>query len=264
MEQPKFDPSDPKYKKVDDLPVAIRDRFVDLKEGGFVKSTVVDSDKKAKKDAEELEKWKIENSTFLKKRMSLILNRIMDSSKKNTMNMLYEQAKDARPIDVLISNAQRSIEEQLYVEMFQEMEKGLEENGRKGFLFCEENIKLDCKDMYGEIDNLKIDANFDFKNGEDNVVKIDEHTISKIPRDQIIEQYRTLAFDKDILRKRVKELCEEVTKEIKARYLNQRDMNRSKAEIRDFENASRRRMEKLSQEEANEKEMMEKINKLIN
>lgn len=52
----KFNPYDPKYERVEDLPKKHQAAYVDLEGGGFVKSTVLSEEKKHKEAANEQNK----------------------------------------------------------------------------------------------------------------------------------------------------------------------------------------------------------------
>ncbi len=58
--QEQFNPYDEKYKKATDLPEAIRDKFVDLPEGGFVRKTAHELESKMENKAKKMPRKKLE------------------------------------------------------------------------------------------------------------------------------------------------------------------------------------------------------------
>ena len=89
----KFNPSNQEYKKTADLPTEKRDKFVDLKNGGFVKKTADDRFKSAVQEAM--------GENYMRKEVA-ILNGEWPSSveKVRAVDILHEEAE----LDELIDN----------------------------------------------------------------------------------------------------------------------------------------------------------------
>lgn len=163
----KFDPSDPKYKKVEDLPEDKRKDFSDV-EGGFVKKEVIDYHRKI----EEKQKGNESIGDKLRNALEKVLEGEENTRKGKVLEMIMQQAvlhnnpQEIEKMDDeeketvilgLIDEYCENLDVKVRAKYLGPMQEGLQKAGRSGELFIEE-CQNDCTRLYGSIDGNSINV----------------------------------------------------------------------------------------------------------
>jgi len=138
-----FDPHDPKYKSIADLPESVRDRFVPIsritpegtlgEDSGFIRKEAAQHEEEALKKARVLENERYRDS---RAGYPQVGEKEWKKIKKGMlMEVLHEEADEQRQFAMILEQRKALIRDQLYHESIENMKEGLREKGREGEIF---------------------------------------------------------------------------------------------------------------------------------
>ncbi len=129
------------------------------------------------------------------------------------MDRLHSEANSENGLRALIENAKEIVRDEVYMEMYQEMQKKLKEIGKSGYIYLTSSqLNSGSTRMFGEINGLKIEA---LIRGEHAVsVEIEGETVNADLAMEIIENYSSIALNKDHVEYNVNEIFTEHKKQI--------------------------------------------------
>lgn len=246
-----FDPHDPKYKRVEDLPEAVRDRYVDLPDGGFVR-----------KSSFELAK-DVEKNLKRDNRLAWVVHSIAPKKWTVAEDAAYrELAERESPIDALEKNAKELAEQRLRIKLWDEMKEKLEAIGKKGFVFYTFYSPYDgsygCHQLEGEIDGNNFSFELYWSGGKPlswGEGKINENPLFVDQRVALFYKYRDIAFNRDEFQRLADLVAREAIKDVQERYGLDKSMRVSEIDRRYNE-------ERKKEEEQRNKEQEQKLEEI--
>lgn len=215
----KFDPSNPEYKKVEDLPLEVQDNFMDVK-GGFVRKSVVEYEQENMKDVlnseNVLDKVRAQIEGVLvgdaKTRRKRVLGIIMaDATSFNNSEGIekvsYEN-KNAEYVDKVyfikkaIETYFQNLEMQEIAKLLNPMQEAMRKIGHEGQLFKESCRRDGCSRLFGDLDGKNIDVH------TNTYGNIGSDRVSSEESEELINKYWGIAVNREEYN-RVRRSCSE-------------------------------------------------------
>lgn len=197
-----FSPSDKQYRSVADLPEAIRDQFVDVQGGGFVRKSVREYEEDLERLTRENTISRYDDSPILKI-LATMTGGIRRRESAQMDGWMREHAEQTRPIDAMAGNADRLLRDQTYMRMWEDMKRRLADVGATGTLYVERDKHCNGLKLFGIVNDQTIDIHYCGNGSEHDGGKLGDVDIDRSTMDEIKAKYGAAAMSLDIFERAV-------------------------------------------------------------
>lgn len=216
-----FNPADPDYKRVADLPEGVRDQYADLPKGGFVRKSVLEYEQQIEARADR----EVEQSLGT---VVGWLSHLWGRHRREKEKLVYEGAEDERPVDVLIKNATTLLHDQLYASRYEVMRKGLDERSATGALYKRRDGACGGYVIWGMVNGRKIDFHRCGLGASRDEGTIDDVRMDRATMEDFDREYDSIALPIELVERDYRVAKTRVADEIQDQYGHDPEMTLSK------------------------------------